>query len=238
MQLSKENSDAGGATGASARPPAAAHPPLCLGQRGPGAYSPARPPRRKHSPTGTRAGAPHFAARLPSHLLWDLRGRGARTGHRAVPAGGAQSTRHHGARPRSAPPLPAPGPCPLGEEGVRSYLAQASVCHWGRRGRARPPPAPTRASRLLLNLQVTLRGERACALGLPGVGGARQAGGGGCQEGVRRGGAGPQEKKARSLQAVFVATTATGSPPVAPRVPCHYLGQCTAPSPLATQTFR
>lgn len=128
MQLSKENSDAGGATGASARPPAAAHPPLCLGQRGPGAYSPARPPRRKHSPTGTRAGAPHFAARLPSHLLWDLRGRGARTATaRSQPAGRkARDTTGPG---RAAPlPFPRRDPVPWEKRGCApTWPRRASV---------------------------------------------------------------------------------------------------------------
>lgn len=60
MQLSKENSDAGGATGASAGPPAAAHPPTSRGRGGPDASSPARPPRKNAALRG-----PERASRTP-----------------------------------------------------------------------------------------------------------------------------------------------------------------------------
>lgn len=226
MQLSKENSDAGGATGASARPPAAAHPPLCLGQRGPRRLQPSPPSEKKAQPRGDPSWRPALRSSAAESPPLGLAGARRPDGHRAVSASGAQSTRHHRARPGSAPPLPAPGPCPQGEEGVRSYLAQASVCHWGRRGRARHPPTPTRASRRLLNLQVTRRGERACALGLPGGGGARQAGGkgGGAPGGGPEGWGWSPRKEIERSPSCLCSPTATGSPRVAPRLPCHYLG--------------
>lgn len=70
-----------------------------------------------------------------------------------------------------------------------------------------------------------------------GRGEARRVGGGGCGSGGK-GWGWSRGKKAGGLGAVFVAATETGSPRVAPRLPCHYLGPCTAPSPLATKTFR
>lgn len=237
MQLSKENSDAGGATGASAGPPAAARPPTSRGQGGPDASSPARPPRKNTAPR-----RPEPAPRTP-----EPRSPATSSGTRgdAAPerplSGPSRRGAKHSTQRGSAAQLSTSSrtaAVPLGEEGVRSYLAEASGCHWERGRRPRPPLGPTRASRRLLNLQVSPRGERACALGLPGGGGARRGGGGGCPEGVRRGGAGPRAKKVRGLQAVFVAATATGSPRVAPRLPCHYPGQRTAPSSLATRTFR
>lgn len=222
---------------------------LCRGRcnRSPGAHRrpagdsgarapPARPPsEKKAQPRGDPAGGPRTPQPAAEPPPLGLAGARRRDSHRAIP--GARDTAGPG-RAAPSPPFPVPGLCPPGEEGVRSYLARASGCHRGGRRRARPPPAPKRASRQLLNLQVTPWGEGACALGLPGGGGARRAGGGGCREGVRRGGAGPQGRKARGLQAVFVALTATGSPRVAPRLPCHYLRQRPAPSPLVTQTFR
>jgi hypothetical protein len=53
-----------------------------------------------------------------------------------------------------------------------------------------------------------------------------------------RGGAGTQGKKAGGREAVFVAAAAMGSPRMASRLSCHYLGPCTAPLPLATKIFR
>lgn len=58
-----------------------------------------------------------------------------------------------------------------------------------------PPPPPTRASGRLLNLQVTPRGERACALGRPGGGGARRDGGGGAGRGYGGVGLVPKGRK-------------------------------------------
>ena len=222
-----------GAPGRRLSPPT---PPPGPGRGGPGASSPARLRGDPSTPQPARCRkrGRAWAPATPSAPL-GLRGLGARVrdSHGAAPSCGAQNTRHHGARPRSTPPLPAPGPPPRGEGRARPYLAEARGCHPGpaRASSSPPPPPPTRASGRLLNLQVTPRGERACALGRPGGGGARRDGGGGCWEGVRRGGAGTQGKKAGGLEAVFVAATATGSLRVAPRLPYHYLGQCAAPSP-------
>lgn len=116
MQLSKENSGAGGATGASARPPAAAYPPPDRGQ-GARRLQPSPPSAREEQPCGHPSRRPALRSPAARPPPLGLEGTRRPDGHRAVPARGARSTRHRGAGPRSAPPLPAPAPCPLGEEG-------------------------------------------------------------------------------------------------------------------------
>lgn len=184
MQLSKENSDAGAATGASSRsacrPPGPELPggpaPRPLAARpgtawGPGAPARPSPPcaeesRAPQGPSGRTGGAP--GAR---HLPREWRG--------------AQNTPPLGARPRGATPSPAPGvPSPGRRGGARlpglgvRLSPGAGACELV----PHPRLLPARASRPLLNLQVARRGKRACALGLregAGRGGSGVGGAGG-----------------------------------------------------------
>lgn len=248
MQLSKENSDAGGGNRSerplcppSARPGAPGRrlsPPTPLpgpGRGGPGASSPARLRGDPSTPQPARCRkrGRAWAPAAPSAPL-GLTGLGARVrdSHGAAPSRGAQNTRHHGARPRSAPPLPAPGPPPRGEGRARPYLAEARGCHPGpARASSSPPASPHARQRAAFKSPGYSAGGESMRAGAARRGRGEAGRRWGCWEGVWRGGAGTQGKKAGGLQAVFVAATATGSLRVAPRLPYHYLGQCAASSP-------
>lgn len=174
MQLSKENSDAGGCNRSErpVRPPSArpGAPRRGLSPstrfwpgtvRGPGRLQPSprsteesraqrgpqQAPGTRHPPAAKRGPHPPGARSpaLSSGIRSGLRAQ-CPDSHDAAPSRGVQNTRHRGARPRSAPPFPAPGPCPLGEEGARSYLAEVCGCHPGlARASLSPPSFPPRA---------------------------------------------------------------------------------------------
>lgn len=234
MQLSKENSDAGGCTGTRAArqaagrpgalgrgcsPPTAPRPGTAeLGD--PRALSPAHPARRKLSSEGTRAGAgtAHRAAAERSRAPKGSPAGSARGPVRSTPDGPGPAGRQTGVTTRFCKPRSPPS----ARRGPRPYLATACGCH----------PGPARASSSLYSPHARQpaafkspgypagRGERACALGC-----GREAGRGPAAAGVRRGGwrggARTRGERAGGLAAVFVAAAATRSPRVAPRRPCH-----------------
>lgn len=204
MQLSKENSDAGAATGASGR--SARRLP---GRGLPGGPAP-RPPAAGPGTAGDPALQPNPPSALESPALRGPSGRteGTRPGPATSPGSSAGRGTRHPAELRRAAPLPPPRrgvPSPGRRGGAR--LPGRGVRLSPRAGARKlvPPASSQRApAGPLLNLQVARRGERACALGLregEGRGKARRVGGGGCGRG-RKGWEGvglvPGEESGRS----------------------------------------
>lgn len=216
--------------------PLPAHPAARPGTRGTRRLQPGPPPRRPEHP----AAGP-------------VQEEGARLGARSP----VSSPGTHGAG-RAGPGQPRRGPLPRGAKHATPRSSAAQRPSPSRAGTPSPrrragAPLPGRGARLspgaraceLVPPPASPHARQRAAFKSPGysaggesmrAGAARRGRGEagrrwGCWEGVWRGGAGTQGKKAGGLQAVFVAATATGSLRVAPRLPYHYLGQCAAPSP-------
>jgi hypothetical protein len=148
--------------------------------------------------------------------------------HGAAPSRGVlKATAEHGHPRAPFPPGPAP-PLPGPACGCHLGLARASSdpCFTNARQRA-PFKSPG----------YSVGGESMRA------GAARRGAGqggsevGGCWEGMEGWGRSPREESGRWKSSLLSGRDRTGSPRVAPRLPCHYLGPCTAPSAACHQNI-